>query len=383
MLRREGFLLGPYLRYACSGTGGIDRLVGLREISEITGQEILARLIPPIELIVYEQRDGFIPRQIKSNPRDASRLLAEGHCVTIEDGEAVFPILRDWKNRFQLELGLIGPVAPASIIISPPGSRVPIHHDGVELVVIQLAGEKLWWYCSPSSDYNADYTYFPSERGPGPRGGTRPQHRLMADHPPPNENGTELVMSPGDCLFLPFGWWHETEALGNSINLVFRLQAKPAYWLAANAIAEALKEHSHWRTPIPGLNGGEGLRLLAMKSLIDLAPRLIHDLNLTDIASPQALLRHLSGAEFRHLEGQSGRDLMELAQTDCNSPGDGLGLAPAALEAGLEWISARTRAFTESDFYSATGIDIENGSSLLRNLVNAKVLSASGPLHFI
>ena len=334
------------------------------------------------DYLIYRQ-DPRGAKQERHGRGATLRLLEEGHSVTIEDGESVCPTLRIWKDALTRELGLVEPVAPPSIILSPAGSEVPPHHDGLELLVLHLRGRKRWWYGPREDSAYADYTYFPSERGPGPRGGTRPRYRQDCDPPALKESGRNATLEPGDCLFLPMGWWHQTEALADTVNVVFRLQAKPAYWVVAQAVADVLRQQPRWRRPIPGLQGDEGLQLLARRSLTELAPRLCEDLDLRDIGTASRLLRPFTGAVLRlNREGIRIHQQHQTVTLVTDRLPEETPTFSGNESGALGWILDRDRPFTESDFHAGSGLPVQQGAELLQRLIDADVLRSSDSLYF-
>jgi len=68
------------------------------------------------------------------------------------------------------ELGLER-VITLAISVSPEGVGTPVHFDGLEVVIIRIAGSKRWRYTHNASVEAANFPLFPGERGPGVRGG--------------------------------------------------------------------------------------------------------------------------------------------------------------------------------------------------------------------
>jgi len=120
----------------------------------------------------------------------------------------------------------------ARLWISAPGTVVPLHHDVAQNIFIQLVGRKrfllypaaasAWLYsnCFRSALPNysrfdpdqPDYDAFPLSRAPRP---------------------VEVVLGPGDAMYLPSRWWHRVQSLevGVSVN----------FWWADGALALAVR----------------------------------------------------------------------------------------------------------------------------------------------
>jgi len=97
--------------------------------------------------------------------------------------------------------------------IGPKGTITPLHHDENFIVHAQISGRKKWKLISPlhfSDVYNnravfskvdienIDYEAFP----------------LMK-----NVNVLEVVVEPGEAIFIPLGWWHGVVALDEGVSL--------------------------------------------------------------------------------------------------------------------------------------------------------------------
>lgn len=87
--------------------------------------------------------------------------------------------------------------------IGPAGTRTPLHYDWKDVAIAQLAGRKRVWLLPPDD---------PRVENRESRFGDADVTRLGAE---------ELVLEPGELLFLPTGWWHEVIALEPSVTVSF------------------------------------------------------------------------------------------------------------------------------------------------------------------
>ena len=97
----------------------------------------------------------------------------------------------------------------------PKGTFTPIHHDLTNNMLVQIMGRKKvtlipawqvpWLYNDKGVFSAADFPSFNEKR-----------HPLMKNITP-----MEVVIGPGDALFIPIGWWHCVEALDVSISISF------------------------------------------------------------------------------------------------------------------------------------------------------------------
>lgn len=97
----------------------------------------------------------------------------------------------------------------------PKGTFTPIHHDLTNNMLVQIMGRKKvtlipawqvpWLYNDKGVFSAADFPDFDDRR-----------HALMKNITP-----IEVLVGPGDALFIPIGWWHCVDALDVSISISF------------------------------------------------------------------------------------------------------------------------------------------------------------------
>ncbi|RZD77672.1 hypothetical protein C0Q63_31745 [Streptomyces albidoflavus] len=99
------------------------------------------------------------------------------------------------------------------------------HWDDHDVIVVQVEGAKRWRLFGPTRHM--------------------PLHRDVADpEPPPDDPVAELVMRPGDALYLPRGWWHAVTADQDTHSLHLTCGITPPHtgsrlldWLADELLA--------------------------------------------------------------------------------------------------------------------------------------------------
>lgn len=96
--------------------------------------------------------------------------------------------------------------------LGPAGTLTPLHHDSTNILFCQIVGKKRIWLIPPYEaslldDMRGFYASF------DPR-------RQREDWPEVHRDVqmAELVLEPGEALFLPAGWWHQVLALEPSIS---------------------------------------------------------------------------------------------------------------------------------------------------------------------
>ncbi|WP_159596407.1 cupin-like domain-containing protein [Hydrogenophaga sp. BPS33] len=112
----------------------------------------------------------------------------------------------------------------SSFWFGPAGTVTPLHHDTLMLCHTQIVGRKRWRFISPLQTpllYNHFEVYSPIDID-------RPDlHRY-----PLFEQATvlEVVVEPGETVFLPLGWWHQVTALDVSLSFSFSNLAVPNHY---------------------------------------------------------------------------------------------------------------------------------------------------------
>ncbi len=126
-----------------------------------------------------------------------------------------------WCQSLAADLGLPPEGARAVLFVTDEPHGRPKHFDERQVFVVQLAGAKRWWLAPNPAISKPRHGYHP----PAP-----PHPELLAAGQPqvdlewPMEPTIEVLLSPGDVLYCPRGWWHRTEALGRSVSLSVGLE---------------------------------------------------------------------------------------------------------------------------------------------------------------
>jgi len=103
----------------------------------------------------------------------------------------------------------------------PAGTDTPLHHDAVMLLHTQVVGRKRWRFVSPLEIprlYNYNNVFSPIDVD-APDLVRYPAFRDV--------KVLEVVVEPGETVFLPLGWWHQVTALDISMSFSFTNLAVP------------------------------------------------------------------------------------------------------------------------------------------------------------
>jgi len=103
----------------------------------------------------------------------------------------------------------------ASLWVGPAGTKTPLHHDTLMLLHTQIVGRKRWRFVSPLSGprvYNDFDVYSPVDF----------ENLDLARFPEASKiKVLDVVVEPGETMFLPLAWWHQVTSLDRCISLSF------------------------------------------------------------------------------------------------------------------------------------------------------------------
>lgn len=120
----------------------------------------------------------------------------------------------DYCNRAELPRS-------SSFWFGPAGTVTPLHHDTLMLFHTQVVGRKRWRFISPLETphlYNYNNVFSPIDID-------RPD---LVRYPNFREvKVLEVIVEPGETVFLPLGWWHQVTALDVSLSFSFNNIAVP------------------------------------------------------------------------------------------------------------------------------------------------------------
>ncbi len=100
--------------------------------------------------------------------------------------------------------------------LGPAGTVTSLHHDVANVLLCQVYGRKRILLCPPfelSLIRNMHHGVYSDIDAESPDLGAFPEFARVSRK--------EVVLSPGEALFIPVGWWHHVRTLEVSINLAF------------------------------------------------------------------------------------------------------------------------------------------------------------------
>ena len=179
------------------------------------------------------------------------RLVAEGATVVLQSLQHSWPPLTRFCKELQSE---IGHAVQANCYLTPPGSiALARHRDAHEVLVVQIAGSKMWTI----------------------------------------EHIGEIVLQAGDVMYLPRGTWHEAAAQNDlSLHLTFGVLATTARTALHRAIDRLPSNELDRALPL-GFSVRSDRAVLARSVLECALQTLVHDVD-TDVALDKEIERHMS-----------------------------------------------------------------------------------------
>ncbi len=130
------------------------------------------------------------------------------------EGSELHPLLADIE-MFPEYLNLDSWAGRVFLWFGPKGTVTPLHHDTMNIFMAQIYGEKHVTLISPDQTHLV-YNHFGVYSDVDCENPDFEKHPLFQ-----GVDKIEIVLRPGEVLFLPVGWWHHVRALDIGITLSF------------------------------------------------------------------------------------------------------------------------------------------------------------------
>ena len=165
---------------------------------------------------------------------DVQRVLAEfeaGATIVLQALHLHWRPLAEFSRALETAIG--HPVQANAYYTPRRSQGLPVHHDTHDVFVLQVAGEKRWLVYEPALELPLrDPRYSEELGGPG-------------------EPVEDLVLAPGDTLYLPRGWLHEA-LTSDSDSLHLTIGVNVYTWLDAfRAALAACEDDVEFRRSVP------------------------------------------------------------------------------------------------------------------------------------
>ena len=245
--------------------GRLARLRGLCDLPELATIESALKIQCRAVVAHGRSTDGEY-LAFTALPKQAGTLYDAGLSVYLVDIASASPTLADWVQALYSELRLPARTLTPRLLASPKGAGLRMHFDPQEGLIIQLKGRKVWRVAP-----NRHIAYPPDGYVTG-----QEMLQAVAELAPkrlPQELPTDaetIEMRPGSVLFLPRGWWHETETAEDSLHLDLRIELPTWEQLAGAEISRLLRRLERWRAP--AVRAWPEMRSQLLRDLAELPP---------------------------------------------------------------------------------------------------------------
>ena len=237
-LPAERFLRDHWPTKPYWAANGGKRLEALLEIPELQSAEMA---FAGAARVRFFKPDGNIGVVAGEKAKAVYRL---GLTCTL--GCAHIPALTKAAEQVAADLGVPSGSITCEIFCSDGQSGVSMHSDHDVNFAILIRGNKRWQLAENRHIRNQTNACRPDSQGAG----DREQERLADELPFPAEMPEEsetVDVEAGGLVFLPRGWWHQTQSSGECLQLNFVLN-RPL-WLSVllDALTNKLIQEPAWR----------------------------------------------------------------------------------------------------------------------------------------
>jgi lysine-specific demethylase/histidyl-hydroxylase NO66 len=265
------------------------------------------------------------------------REFADGATIVLQGLHRTWPALRAFTGELTGELGH---PAQVNAYITPASARgFDAHYDVHDVFVLQVSGEKHWQVHAPVIEH---------PRADEPSSGHRAAVAARAREKPV----IDVVMRPGDALYLPSGWLHSAVArAGTSIHLTIGVSALTGADVVRELVSELIRRPA-LRVPLP-VHGGE-----AGRDVLEAAVRE------ATLAFDQAVQAYLSAADSpARTAAAVRRSFQQLTRPEPVAPLATVAAAAALPPGALVRLRAGLHAQVRVD---AGGVHLDAGGQALR-----------------
>lgn len=241
-----------------------DRLDRLGDVPELESPEAALAAARAVKVFRPDGQMSVVP-----DGRAAMPLFKLG--LTCYLGSRHIPGLRASTDRLAAELGMPAGSIDCEVFCSSGKSGAWMHSDYDVNFALLLSGHKSWRLAPNEHIRNQTSMCVPSTReAPDPR-----QLELADRLPFPErmpEDAIEVDVEAGGLVFMPRGWWHETEASGECLQVNFVVQGPTWAAVLGRAVRERLTSDPAWREFAFDIYGPPERRRAAIERLAALLP---------------------------------------------------------------------------------------------------------------
>jgi hypothetical protein len=319
------------------------------------------------------------------DPAMVLREFAAGATIVLQGLHRSWPALQTFTRDL---VGELGHPAQVNAYITPEANRgFDPHYDVHDVFVLQISGEKHWRVHAPVRTHpRADEPWT--------------QYRSAVTARAQEEPVLDVVMQPGDALYLPRGWLHSAVArAGTSIHLTIGVAAFTGADVVDQLVAAARAASPELRAPLPIMGSlgdqdsvtaavAEMSRVFtgALDSSATVAPervaallgeklhRLVRPEPVAPLATVSAAASLAAGTAIRLRHGLDAQVTVDAAGVHLKVPGQGLKL-PAQCETAIRALARRER----HPAGALPGLDEADSLVVSRRLLRSGIVTTDGP----
>lgn len=192
----------------------------------LASADLQRALASPTCRVKYAYRDSSgTHKEFWGTARQATDLLAAGLTTCISNIERYSPSLREICSIYRSQLRSVAPVY-VNLYQSPDDGGFNMHFDCMDVFILQVEGRKRWEISSTRAIEN-------------PMGNCLAErmedfHKMFPEaqvRTPSQMSMEQVVLEPGDVLYLPAGVWHQGRALNfsSALSLTIDFQSRSKF----------------------------------------------------------------------------------------------------------------------------------------------------------
>lgn len=269
-LSTDEFFARKWPHEACWDAHNPDRSRAIRDIPELSSVETV--LSQPARFGIFL---GGGEVAMTTDPKDALDAYASGKTCFVH-GDHI-PSLASIRDNIAQDLGLPADAMRCEVFCSPASSGAQMHSDYDINFALLIHGTKRW-RIAPNEHISNPVAQSFASQGEDAGGLTA---RLATKLPLPDtmpDDARTIEVKDGGLIFVPRGWWHETETEGECLQVNFAVKGPMLLTVITRAIRQLLLDDARWRDYALDLFATDHRKPAAEGRIVGLLADLIHRL---------------------------------------------------------------------------------------------------------
>lgn len=260
--------------------GSAERLPQLFALPALSSAERVLEACPgaSVTAMLPDRKDESNSIQVTADV--GLKLYRSGMNLSVGGAQRFFPELAPWVENLRVDLGLPpGTFARCIVYMSPAGGGAPPHFDPNINFSLQLRGRKVWRIARNRSVEHPTERHVMSDA-------VEPAllaqlHAPLPARMPADSEAVEL--RPGSLLFIPRGYWHETQTDGETLSLNFTFSQPSWGSLVSSLLLQRLHAHAEWRATPVAAGGTQEEREHELRRLLDSLRACVTELSVSQL----------------------------------------------------------------------------------------------------